>query len=221
MGKKMQADTENTPEIQTSDEGQPADRPGTLSLTSAQLAERMERATASAMRANFGTKDVSSIKERLERLEQFEAGEQERKRAALSEQERMAADLSEARAMAAASQASASAAAFDAKMVRLCATEGIKNVDYAIWELSRRAGDVKDGEQFDPSEYLRSIAKTDSGRAALGLAPFVVVQDVGITSAPKIQEPSGDQARPERSARGAFDLDAKAWALKKASLGIG
>ena len=198
----------------------PAAQPaGTLNLTSEQLKERLGRAQSSYLQENFGTRDPAEIQAKMERLAEMEAAEEQRRREQLSEQERLQADLEAERAKAAQAQEERDAIAFENHVTRVCAELGVKNVEFAMWEITRKAEEMEDEETFDAKEHLQGMLDNSQQRAALGIAEAIQTQPTGATTTPAAGEEPTPQGQPTNDGS-AFEMNAQEWAEKKARLGI-
>ena len=161
----------------------PAPQLNTISLTSEQLDERLGRAKGAYMREQFGTNDPEEVKSRLARLQEMEAAEAEREREAMSAQEKLQQDLKLAQEERIAAQEERDAIAFESHVKGECAKLGIKNVDFAMWEVARAAEGMGEGEQLDAQEHLKGLTESEQYKAALGIeAAKVVTQAAGATT---------------------------------------
>lgn len=192
-----------------------------LQMTSEQLKERLTRAQMSYLQEQFGTKDPAEVKAKLQQLKDLEEAEEKRKREQLSKEEQLQADLDAERARAAAAQEERDAIAFENHITRVCAEMGVKNVDYAMWEVARQADTLPEGEQLDAREHLKKLLDNDQSRAALGVAPPVEVEERGATTDPTggSSEPGAGGSHPPKG-EDAFEMTKENWAAKKARLGI-
>ena len=96
----------STPAI-SAPSSEPAKDPNTISLTTAQLRERMDRHSAKFLQDKFGTDNIDAIMASIEKSKQLEAAEDERRRASLSNEQKLQEDLKrvEARAVTAETEA--------------------------------------------------------------------------------------------------------------------
>lgn len=203
--------------------GAPAGTPTTeqmLQMTSEQLKERLTRAQMSFMHEQFGTKDPAEIKAKLQQLVEMEQAEEKRKREQLTREQQLQADLEAQRAVAAKAQEDRDAMAFETHITRLCAEIGVKNVDYAMWEVARQTEALKAGEQLDAKAHLTKLLESDQSRAALGAVAPVSVEQVPVNT-----DPTGGQVPPTElpqvpKGQDSFGMNAADWAAKKARLGI-
>lgn len=212
--------SENQPTTNQTAEGAAAPaQDDSISMSSEQLKERMGRAQASYLQEHFGTRDPAEVKARLEQLEQMNAAEEQRKRDQLSKEEQLQADLAAERQRAQEAQEERDAVAFESHVTRVCAELGVKNVDFAMWEIARKADELADDEQIDAREHLQGLLDDNQSRAALGVSAAVQTEPTGATTTPAGQEPNPEQTNtaPDGSA---FDMNAGDWAAKKARLGI-
>lgn len=186
------------------------------------LADRLARAERASLKKHFGSDDPAALKARLDRAEELEKAEKERARLALSEQQRLQQDLDTERAKATDAQRERDAIAFESRVVRVCAELGVKNVDFAMFEIARAAEALPEGQTLDPTKYLQELAaKGDSQKMALGMSSAPGVIQVPATTTPNPGDPPAAPGGIVPGEKTAFEMDDKAWAAKKASLGIG
>jgi hypothetical protein len=191
-------------------------------MTSEQLDERLSRARSAHLRELFGTDDPTEIKAQISKAKELEEAEEQRKREQLSKEEQLQADLEAERARAAAAQEERDAVAFENHITRTCAELGVKNVDFAMWEVARKADELPDGEQLDAKEHLQSLLENDQSRAALGVTAPVTTEPTPATTSPAGgpgAEPNPDQGPPAPDGD-VFNMNKEDWAAKKARLGI-
>lgn len=211
--------------------GAPASAPPveeTISLTTSQLNDRMERARRALVKKELGVDDLDAAKAKLARLAELEKGEEERKRAALSEQEKLQADLTAERAARAKAEAAAEQARVDLHLSRLFAKHGIRNADYATFCVMNRLNALGETEELDEEAFVQELLKNPRERIALGLdepgaaaAPPTLVQAPPTTTSTPGTAPKPPPVNPAVAPKSAYDLDPQSWAKRKAELGIG
>ncbi len=117
---------------------------------------------------------------------------------------------------------------FQNHVTGICARLGVKNVEYATFEIERAAHSLPEGEQLDVEEWLSERldpeAEQHAGlRNAFGVEAPVTTSPAGATttSASAGSEPTPPKAGPAPTSSDAMSMDDSAWAARKASLGIG
>jgi hypothetical protein len=151
----------------------------TITLTSAQLKDRLERAqTADRARwlKEHGFESEEAFKEQMKAAEEAAAAAAEAKRKEMSEIERYKADLEAANKATAEEKAKADAKAREAEDIRLelhlrqeCAKRGIVNQDFAIYLINRKLAEMGEDEQLDEGKFLDDLVADESQKSALGL----------------------------------------------------
>lgn len=202
-----------------------------ISLTHEQLNERLERARGQALGGQLkelGFDNADALRERLEALAKLEKAEQERAAAEQTALERSQATIAEKEARIAELQAEQAAAveareamAFEASVTKACASLGIQNVDYAMYDVIQATEALGDNDPaLDVIEHLKARA-ADPARAAAFGARVETVQEPA-TTVPEGATTKPD-APPEAKKGGVVDahsLGDKEWAAQKAALGI-
>ncbi len=155
-----------------------------VQMTTEQLAERMARHHSSQLRKSFGTDDPSAIKSQLEQLAQLQEAQAEAERQKMSDLEKLQSDLQAAQQRADEAQLRYEEMQFDSIVNATCAKLGVKNVDYASYELQRAASSV---DELDPEAHLSSLLEDPRKRAALGFVeavakPATTTPDVDATN---------------------------------------
>ena len=113
----------------------------------------------------------------------------------------------------------------------ICATVGVRNVEYAMFELERAADATPEGEEFDVEGWLReridpaNVEQHGTMAAALGMeAPPVETRSAPVTStgAGEGNEPPPPPAGGgEPTGDDVMGMTPAAWAAHKEALGIG
>lgn len=198
-------------------------------MTPDQLTDRLNRGFGSRFKQEFGDRTPEQVQADLARLGEMEAAEAERKKAEMTEIERLRTEKEEAEAAAEAAQEARDAAQFEQQIAATCAELGVKNVQYAMWQVAGKTESLAEGEQLNVKEFLTEELKTQG--AAYGYQPPPAPpQQVSspVTTDPSGQQPPGAVPPPppapgavqDPQGGDAFALDDAAWAAKKQSLGI-
>lgn len=196
-----------------------------ITLTRDQLNDRIARARTSYLKKDLGVESEAELQARLKELNDLRAAEEERKRAALSVQERLEADLRTEREARSKAEAAAEQARVDLHLTRLFAKNGIRNADYATWRIMERLAQLPESEELDEAAYLSELMTDPRERIALGLddlptAPAPTRVEVPATTTTAVRAPAPPPANGVPGPKSAFELDAQAWAARKAQLGI-
>lgn len=192
-------------------------------MTTEQLNERLARE-----RRNYLTKlgyesEEALLKERREREELAKQREEE-ERQKMSEVERYRSDLEKERKQREQLEEQYAAAQFEQHVTKVCATMGVKNVEYAMFEVMRATDSTAEGDQLDVAEHLKKLAEEDeSKRASLGIAPPpppVESNPSPATTTPEGHEPPTPPPGQEPQNPDAFSMEDGAWRARKAALGL-
>jgi len=198
------------------------DDPEELRLTSEQLRDRLNRSRTSFLRAN-GLESEEAFKALLERDKQRAAADDEQRRAALSREQVLQEDLAKERAARVDLEERAARYGFERHVAGICATLGVRHLDYATFEIERAAAALPDGQELDVEAWLRDQMETRPAmRAALGLEPATTSVSAPVTTTTAHR----DAPPPPRSggappAADVFGMDSANWQARKEALGIG
>lgn len=198
----------------------------TMTLTTTQLNERMERARRALVKKELGVEDLEAAKAKLARLAELEKGEEDRKKAAMSEQERLQAELQTAKNEAANATADAERARLDLHLTRLFARHGVRNTDYATYRIMAKLNELPETEDLDEDAFVKELLASPSERVALGLdAPAAPPEPRKVEVPPTTTVPAGTApkppaANPVQPPKTAMDMTPAEWAKHKAALGI-
>ena len=153
--------------------------------------ERMDREARARIKQKYGMTD-KELDDRFKRAGELEAAEEARAKAQRTKEEQLELEKKQAEEARAKAETQAAEANALAATVRACATLGIKNVDYALFEVSR-AG--KTGT--DAQAHLAELLKDDAKKLALGIAatPIEPVPDP-LNTAPKPPTPPAPPPPP-------------------------
>lgn len=140
--------------------------------------ERLATAARAEIRETYGMSEAE-LKKRLERAKELEAAEEARVKAQQTTEERLKSEKEAAEAATLKAQAEAAEARRQADVTAMCARNGFKNLDYAIFEATKSG---KSGPELEA--HFLEMAKDDSKKAALGLVvpPPEVVPVPGSTA---------------------------------------
>jgi len=150
--------------------------PATISMTTAQLDERLKRHEAALLR-KLGLESPDDVVAMRERLSEAEKAEQERQRAELSEVERLKAEIADWEQKHGTEAESAKSLREELDELRaethlrgLFVERGISNADYALYLVDQKIASLDEGADFDEAAFLDEIAASDQHKAALGIA---------------------------------------------------
>lgn len=205
---------------------QPVD--ASISMTSQQLTDRMARDRQAYLRGLGFETEGELVAMQAAQREQAEATETAR-REQQTREETLQEDLTARTTERDAAIAEGEQLRWERHCSGICATVGVRNVEYAMFELERAANALGDSEELDVEAWLQErIDPANAGQhgtmaAALGMAaPPVQVRDVPITTTgdrpPPVAPPAGGGPPSDGDAMG---MDPAAWAAHKESLGIG
>lgn len=156
-----------------------------LSFTSRQtFNERLERHARAKMKELFGTDDP----EQLKAMKAAKDAEEERKKADMTAIERANKERDDAKAAAAAADTELQRERWVNQVSRVCSPLGVKNLDYALFELDRAR---KADATIDPEKHLKGLMATPAMAAALGID-----RDVEITVDPTTTTPRAPGTPP-------------------------
>jgi hypothetical protein len=194
---------------------------GSITLTSEQLRDRLDRSRTAFLRANgFASEDeLKALRQRdVDRV----ATEEAARKATMTREQQLQEELAQANARSVASEERAARAHFDRHVAGVCATLGVKNLDYATFLVEQAAQAIPDGQELDVQAWLQSrLESHPATRAALGIdAPVTSVIDP-VTTVP-VGAPPPTAPRPGNGPApvDAFGMDAAAWQAKREALGI-
>lgn len=146
--------------------------------------ERLSRNHASQLKKEFGVDSPEELKTKLAEFETLKSAQLVRDQAAMTEQEKHQAQVAQLTADKAALQEERDQVRFESHINGVCAELGVTNVDYAMFELTRAANKLPEGEQLDAREHLSSLLKVDTSRAAFGLPATATQVPVGASTTP-------------------------------------
>lgn len=203
-------------------ESKKEDAPDEIRLTSEQLKDRLERSRTSFLRAHgFASEDdLKALKQRdTERAK----AEDDARRAALSREQQLQEDLEKERQARVQAEQRATQVQYEREIATACASLGVRNYDYALFEVGRARAAAPADQPFDAAAWLAAqIEAKPAMRAALGLEPETqtvtapVTTTVGNGPTPPAPRTSGPPAPAS-----AFTMDAETWQAKREALGIG
>lgn len=140
----------------------------TITLTSEQLKERLERTKKQALaEAGF---DPTEYERNRQELATLKKEAEDRKKAEMSAIERAELESKEAVSKMVAAEAEAKAAKDEARVTRICASLGIKDVGYAQYRIAHLEADT------DIHEWLKEKLEDPTEQARFGIADVAPVQ---------------------------------------------
>jgi hypothetical protein len=191
--------------------------------TSEALNKRLEQASRSSLKKEFGTDDLAVIKARIARADELEKKEEERKKAEMTEADRLKAEKLESDARATRAEAERDQERLQRHIAGECAAKGIKSVDYASFLIEKATDALPAGQQLDVAKFLDEQLADETKKVALGItvpAPTQVADPA--TTVPKPGDPpppppkSGDQP----PAVDAMNMTPDAWQKHKQQYGM-
>jgi hypothetical protein len=222
MEERMPEDEDKTVTAPKTEEPKKEDAPEEIRLTSEQLRDRLERSRTAFLRAH-GFKDEDELKALKKREEERSKAEDEARRAALSREQQLQEDLQREKDARLAAERQSQQVQFEREVATVCASLGVRNYDYALFEVGRARAAATPEQPLDIAAWLQAqIEAKPAMRAALGLeappqsvtSPVTTTVGGQVTStAPRVTGPGAPKT--------AFDLDQAAWQAKREALGIG
>lgn len=195
-------------------------------MTSEQLAERMQRDRRTYLRS-LGYESEEELRAAQQRERERQEAEENARREQQTREQNLQEDLERERQRAAAAEAARDRLQFETEVTTLCATVGVRNVDYALHLVDRARQEATEGESVDVEAFLRERIDPENEahqqtRLALGIeaaptttpAPATTTRAGGPTPTPP---PAGGGGGGEEDA---FEMDAQAWQAKKEAMGI-
>ena len=155
----------------------------------------MRQAARSELRTTTGIEDPAEIKRRLDRAEELEKAETERKRADLTAQQKLEQDLATERAAREAAETARDQERYKAHVSRACSANGIKNVDYALFVVGQATEALPDGQTLDVDTHLKGLLEKPEFKSAFGIAADTTVVPAPVTTSPN---PDGTPPAPPR-----------------------
>jgi len=199
----------------------PAPEPPTsITLTSEQLRDRLDRSKTSFLRAHgFGSEE--ELKALKQRDADRAATEETNRKATMTREQQLQEELAQERAGRAASDERAQRASFDRHVAGVCATLGVRNLDYATFLVEQAAQATPDGAELDVQVWLQARMESHPAtRAALGMdAPVSTVVDP-VTTVPGFNPPAPLRPGAPPQTNDAFGMDAATWMARREALGI-
>lgn len=165
-----------------------------LKITTSALKDRLERSYASRLSQRFG-KTEEELRAILKANEEAEAAREEQRRAEQTEIERLREQFNEAESRAKAAQEAADRAAVRDYVAQQCIALGIKDLDYAIYQVERRAASLgDDDEPLDAAEFLK--AEVEARPQAYGVRSASAGSTTSVYGADGNRPPSPDERKP-------------------------
>lgn len=195
--------------------------PGTITLTTEQLRDRLDRSRTAFLRANgFGSE--AELQALRQRDEAATAAAETARLATLTREQQLQEQLAQANEARVASEASAARATFDRHIAGVCAQLGVRNLDYATFAVEQAANALPEGQELDVQAWLsQSMTTNPAMRAALGIEAPVTPVVTGITTVPPVTPPVPPRPGDPPPAVDAFGMTQAAWDARREALGIG
>lgn len=132
--------------------------------------KRVAQATRSALKdAGLTITDPAKLKEIVDAHAKAEAEKAAAAEAQKSEIQKAAEAAAAAKAAAEAAMSEAESAKMQAHLYKVFAEHGVKNFDYAFYKTSSALAALKDGEELDEVEFVKTMMADKAQAAALGL----------------------------------------------------
>lgn len=169
--------------------------------TQEELNKRLERAERAGIR-KLGFDDPAKVKEIIENHAKLQAEAEEQRLQQLSEVEREREQRIKLEQEAARAVERAEEAEHKAYLFNVFAEKGVANFEYAYFKTVQALGNLDEGQELDPHEFVDTMMADGRERAALGIAP--PVQTVGVTDTATGREvtPPSPGAAPEADVMG-------------------
>jgi len=135
---------------------------------SASFANRVDR-EARARLKELGIDDPEKVKEILAEHSTLKAENEKKRLADLSELEREREARTKAEAELVNERNARDRAQREARLSKVCAEEGIKNMDYAAFVVEQARAKAEDPAKFDERAVLTALKADPAGAAALGI----------------------------------------------------
>jgi len=164
--------------------------------------KRVEREARSLLKeAGLTETDPAKLKAIVDAHAKAQADAAAAEEAKKSEIQRAAEAAAKAQAEAQAAMSAKEEAEMKAHLYRVCAEQGVKNLDYAFFAVSTKLAQLKDNEELDEVAFIQGLMKDPTQSAALGIAAAAKVEGATTTQQgagpdPKPGSPAGDPAKP-------------------------
>lgn len=155
----------------------PPPEPAGITLSNAQLTERLDRAKASERKALLKSMGFESE----EALRASVKAAEDARQAQLTAEQRLNEQLATERARADKAETELTEARFTARLTQLCAARGIVDMDYARYLVEQAAGGQ---DNFDAGVFLDQQLQNPQRKLALGVSGPPVVVNSPTTNSP-------------------------------------
>lgn len=207
----------------------PAEPPAPITMTSAQLNERLERERSSFLREQ-GFESPEQLAEMRTRDTAAQAAAEQARQAQLTNEQRLTEDVATRTAERDAAQAESDRLRFEGHVSGHCAAQGVRNVSYAQFAIERAANALPEGEELDVEAWLTERMNPENAehadmRNALGVpdappatTPTPATTTPGGGPPPPAPPPAGGNPPPDGDA---FAMSAADWQQRQERLGLG
>lgn len=180
--------------------------------------KRVEREARSLLKeAGFTETDPAKLKAIVDAHAKQLADQAAAEEAKKSEIQRAAEAKAAAEQAAQAAMSEAEAAKMQAHLYKVFAEHGVKNFDYAFYKTQSALAALKDGEELDEVEFVKTMMADKSQAAALGLeGPPVKVEGANTT----VQGNGPDPKQPPAGGGGEQPKDAFAQSSEQFKAGV-
>jgi len=191
------------------------------------LDERLARERRSYLRS-LGFESEQQLKDFQEAQKQRQQQEEEARRAQQSREEQLQEDLARERQAAQQAQEQLEMMRFQSHVSGICASVGVRNLDYALHLVTRAAEALPEGDELDVEAFLKERVDPKneahaSTRAALGLevAPVKSPAPATTTGAGSGAEPPPPTPGGDGQPADVYSMTPEQWNAHKQKLGLG
>lgn len=167
----------------------PDPEPFAVFKTSDDLNKRLAQAARSQLR-EMGFEDPNALKDIVAEHKKLQDEAEKQRQAQMSELEREREQRQALERQAEEAMSAAEAAELRAHLYSVFAEKGVRNFDYALWEVSSKLEGLGEDEELDERAYLDELLADPVKAAALGIAS---VSTQGVTTT---VDDKGPQAKP-------------------------
>ncbi len=199
----------------------PADSPGRLNLTQAQLDDRLSRARAASVRqmgSDFGIENEDQMRAVLERDRAAQTQAETDRQTAMTREQQLQEQLTASQAAQVVAEEAAEMAQFQALIHGTCNQMGIRNTAYAehmILDAAARSTE----DEFDEKAFLEQLLQNPQQAAALGV-DGPPTTETGVTTVPGngVDDPPAPTQPAPPGSTNAMKMTAEQYRAHRASL---
>ena len=198
-----------------------------IHMTSEQLSDRLER-DRSAQLQRMGFASEAELTEMRDRDKAATDAAETARREQQTREEQLAEDVTTANTARDAAEAERDQLRFESHVAGICATVGVRNLDYATHMIERAAEALPEGEELDVEAYLAERVDPENAEHAQTRAALGIQAAVGTVAAPVTTTAAADGSDPTPPPAGGGDpkdVDAMAmtdaqWQRHQEALGM-